>query len=353
MRPSTFLTGLWGREIDPRLRIQIWSLADRRTFPIQAPDAADYYANGKTDVYTCVALCDKNFKGGAKGSRPSAADSRAIAGLWLDIDVDGGPQNKTGCAPDQDAAWRLANAILTPTVAVWSGYGLHAWYLLPELWMFYRQEDQDAAALASAQFYEMHARRAFALGGWNLDTSTRDLARLMRLPGTINGKGGQSRAVEVDDHRGPRHDRDDLLALCSTIGPIDLTTPGAAVGDVSDITLSARGARRALTDDQLQALLADPDFRAVFEHAPGTSIGWEDSSLSNYDMSIATTLARAGGWSNQQIADVIAAHRAHHGEHGKARRIDYLRRTIARARANAQRTDAQATLDELAGRKAA
>lgn len=338
MKPSAFLTGLWGRSIDPRLRIQLWSLADRRTYAIQAPDAADYFAGGRTDVYTCVALCDKNFK----GRRPTAADARAIAGLWLDIDVDW-PGAKTPGVPTNTDAVRLAHHLVEPTVMVWTGHGLHAWYVFDEPWLFYRVEDQQAAALASAQWFALH-RAETASRAWGLD-SAHDLARLMRMPGTINGKGDDSRAVVVDDHRGPRYARADLLALCATAGPVELPSERVAPGAVGDIHAGGK-----VDLAPLDALIAnDPAFSLVFFHADGRH-GW---SLSEYDMSIATTLARAGGWTNQQIADVLVAHRAHHGEHAKGRRVDYLRRTIAKARANASRTDAQTTLDELAGRKAA
>lgn len=335
MKPSTFLQGLWGHEVDPRLRIQIFRLGDKRTWLIQAADAADYYADGKTDIYTSVALTHPD----ARGGRPLASESRAIAGLWLDIDVDGGPKNRKGGVPDLAAAWTLANAVIEPTITVHSGYGLHAWYLFDEPWLFYSVEDQAAAALASAQWYALHRARV-AARGWGLD-GTHDLARLLRLPGTLNGKGSRAEPVVIGDTRGPRRERVALLDLAAEAGP-DLSSPAENGPGVGDITVTAGG---RVEQAQLDALLDDPELAAIFHHTDGNDERW---SLSEYDMSLATRLARLGGWTNDQIAGVLAAHRARHGETKKAHRVKYLEKTIGNARANAQRTDAAAQLSTLA-----
>jgi hypothetical protein len=341
VKPSTFLTHLWG-PLDSRLRIQLWALDGKRTTLLQAAASADYFADGKTDMYTSVALCGARSRGG----RPLASESLGIAGLWLDTDVDGGPNGrggvKTGGVPTVADAMDMAAAFETPTVMVCSGYGLHAWYLFQEPWLFFREEDRQAAALASAQWFKLH-RQWGAARGWGLDHA-HDLARLLRLPGTFNGKGETPTEVYALDHRGPRYERQHLLDLAATAGPVDLT--GAAVSPVSDVSIQA-GAQ--LEDAQLDALLSDPDVAAVFHHADGNAERW---SLSEYDMSLATTLARAGGWTNDQIAAVLVAHRARHGETSKARRTKYLNLTIAKARGAAQRTDAAQQLS-LLGRQAA
>lgn len=334
MKPSTFLQGLWGREIDPRLRIQVFPAVNQRPWLIRAADAANYYADGKTDVYTSVALTHP----AAKGGRPLASESRAIAGLWLDIDIDGGPKNRKGGVPDNQAAWKLANAVQAPTIVVASGYGLHAWYLFEQPWLFYAVEDQAAAALASAQWYALHRAEATERG-WGLD-GTHDLARLLRLPGTFNGKGTEELPVVAPPHRGDRFARDELLDLCAEAGPIDLAGSAGNAAAVGDIRAGGQ-----LDQAQLDALLDDPEIAAIFRHADGNHERW---SLSEYDMSLATRLARAGGWTNDQIAGVLAAHRHHHGETRKAGRAKYLKLTIGKARANAQRTDAAAQLSMLA-----
>lgn len=336
MKPSTFLRGLWPT-VSAQHRIQIWRLADRKTFLIRAADAGDYYAAGQTDIYTSVCLTHP----GAVRGRPGAADSRALAGLWLDIDVDGGPTNKTGGVPTLAAAIGLAHAICEPTLMVCSGYGLHAWHLFPEPWLFRTVEDQDAAALASAQWYALHRQKA-AAHGWGLD-HTHDLARLLRLPGSFNGKGGQQAPVYALDHRGPRTTRTELLALAATAGPVLQQILG---GDGVQVQVTAG---QGIDQARLDALLEDPDLAAVFHHRNGQP-HW---SLSEYDMSLASTLVRAGGWTDQQIADVLVAHRHHHGETGKAGRADYLRRTISKARANVARRQNAAHQLEMLGRRAA
>ena len=66
----------------------------------------------------------------------------------------------------------------------------------------------------------------------------------------------------------------------------------------------------------------------------------QDQSASAYDMSLAS-LAASMGWSDQEIADAIIAWRRTHGEagDGKALRIDYMTRTITKARTSRREGD--------------
>lgn len=322
MRPSEFLAGLWGTE--PPGRVQLFRLRDRRCFYPQAVHACDYYADGQVDVYTCVALTDDRAVAGAtrRTGRPTAQDARAIAGLWLDIDIDGGPAGKTGGAPTLDAATELAHSVTTPTVIVHSGHGIHAWYLFADgPWQFRTVDDQQAAATAARQWDQLHRRHA-AEHGWGLD-HTHDLARLLRLPGTLNGKSDPPAPVTVlHADRAMRKPRRDLLATAATAGPIDHPT--------SDPCIDVRVAAGAgLDQDRLALLLEDPDFHATFHHQR-LRPNW---SLSEYDLSLATQLAHMGGWTDQDIAAVITTHRLHHDPADrKHQRVDYLTRTIRMAR---------------------
>jgi len=75
-------------------------------------------------------------------------------------------------------------------------------------------------------------------------------------------------------------------------------------------------------------LLNDKRFKASWEHARKDL---KDQSLSSYDMSLAT-LAAYADWADQEIVDLIIAHRRESGNPEKALRSDYLRRTVERAR---------------------
>jgi len=72
----------------------------------------------------------------------------------------------------------------------------------------------------------------------------------------------------------------------------------------------------------------DSRFRASWEH---TRRDLADQSLSSYDMSLAT-LAAYAEWTDQEIVNLLIAHRRTHSNPEKALRMDYLVRTLARAR---------------------
>jgi hypothetical protein len=75
-------------------------------------------------------------------------------------------------------------------------------------------------------------------------------------------------------------------------------------------------------------LMNEPRFKRSWEH---TRRDLGDQSLSSYDMSL-TTIAAYAEWTDQELADLIIAHRRECGNPEKALRLDYLERTIRRAR---------------------
>ena len=319
LTPREFLTQLWGDELPgPRLRIQTWSLATKRAQLLRAPVGATGIA-GQTDIYTGVTLAhDQRITG-----RPAAADSRAIAGLWLDLDVNGGPDRKTGACPTIDDAERLARAVLEPTITVRSGYGLHAWWLFIEPWVFAGVFDQERAATMAAQWFELH-RRAALEQGWHVDHA-HDLARLLRLPGTINGKGGLAAPV-TGQLCGARWTRVSLAEEAARAGDIDPRIGAPATSTVVQVTVRENA---EIPEPKLAAALHNlPEFAATWEHRRS-----EHWSLSEYDLALCSIAAQLEDWTDQDLADLIVHHRRRfETDSGKASRPDYLRRTIARAR---------------------
>jgi hypothetical protein len=329
MKPSDFLDLLWGAE--PPGRVQLWRLSDRKAFYPLSNAAADYYLDA-VDFYTCVALTWPRRAATAAG-RPRAEHAVALAGLWLDIDIarDGKPG-----VPDQRAGVQLAGKVLDPTILVNSGYGVHAWYLLDQPWKFVSREDQaDAARLATA-WYAVHGGIARARS-WHLDQGTRDLARLMRLPGTVNGKCTPHVPVTVLEQTNRRYTLTELRQAASAavgtaqLALTDLADAGVVPPAPTVFLSSAVGAAPA----GLVSLLRDqdPEFDAAWIHNVPGRAHW---SMSEWDMSIASRLAQ-GEFSDELIASILIAHRlAWRPDDPKAGRHDYLRRTIERARAERQ-----------------
>jgi hypothetical protein len=320
---ADFLRELWGER--PPGHIQVWELDGRRSFYPRSIDAAAAIADGATDVYTGVALAGQNH---GRYNRAKANQAVAIAGLWLDIDVDGGPDNKTGGAPDLDQAVWLAHQVAAPTLIVHSGYGAHAWWLFDEPWHFKNMGDQAAAADAAARWQALH-RSAAIERGFSID-HTHDLARLLRIPGTFNGKGAAKVPVTVVRHDGHRHGRAGLLAQAAK-GAIDTQLTMGPAGDLPVVDV---GQGRALAAPVLEALLENsPEFKRTWLHARS-----EEWSMSEYDLALCSIAAQAEGITDQHLADLIAQHRRVWKSPEKGERLDYVRRTVAKARQSASRS---------------
>lgn len=158
------------------------------------------------NVYVPVGLQAERQDSG----RGKAATVCALAGLWADIDYQS-PAHKAQNLPPDEAAARalLAELPLEPTAVVHSGHGLQAWWLFRELWAF----GSDAERLAAAELSERWQSTVQAVAarhGWTVD-ATADLARVLRLPGTVNRKDGCEpvpvRLLRLD---GSRYTRDDF-----------------------------------------------------------------------------------------------------------------------------------------------
>lgn len=340
MNAREFLTELWGPQ--PEGFIQLWELERKRSAYYAAPIGVA--VDGRRDVFTGVGLAGRRL---TPNVRAKANEVVAIAGLWLDIDVNGGPDNKTGGVPDQAAANRLARSTVEPTIIVDSGYGVHAWYLLGGgPWRFHSLAERTEAAQMSAQWYALHRKTATDLFGWGLDPSTRDLARVLRLPGTLNAKDPANPKPVTVISTGPRYWGADLKALCNAAPPIDdlriAGTPGAAAAVI------ARDGHPPSA--KIEALLENDDtFAATWNHDRRDTDHW---SMSEWDMSLASQAAIAG-LDDQEIADLITEHRNHWDPDGrKAGRGDYLTRTVAKARERSQRETAAKNLAAMARRAA-
>tara|TARA_Y100000034_G_scaffold132852_1_gene196839 strand:+ start:1741 stop:2352 length:612 start_codon:yes stop_codon:yes gene_type:complete len=166
--------------------VLIWTLKDRQShWFADLGEAAKFSAQAAiySDVYVGVSLSGKDY--GAQHRCP-AAETVGVIGLWADVDyLD--PAHKKGNLPPQDeAAGLLADMRLFPSLTVASGHGLQPWWLFKEPWIFESDEDRQAAATL-AQRWQLTMRIRARERGWDIDM-THDLARILRVPGTINWK---------------------------------------------------------------------------------------------------------------------------------------------------------------------
>lgn len=333
--------------VPPSMHANLWTRRDKRSLWVsleQGPGAVAFaalrLAETSTDVYVGVSVV---AEAGEEFARISSDNSAGIMGLWADIDVaDPDAHKKWNLPPSEAAAQQLLTDVgLTPTLVVHSGHGLQAWWLFDEFWQFTSEEDRLRAA-ALAERWNSTLRLRAAAHSWTVD-STFDLARVMRVPGTENRKSTPIRPVQLLSVSPYRYAVDDFESFV-----------------VDDRLLSDQGyvPTRAYQPDAVELTeAADPPFeklellREVDKRFADT---WErkrtdfsDTSQSSYDLALAT-LSAAAGWSDQEIANLIIGHRrVRKQDVSKALRVDYIRRTIAKARDSHSRLQSSEVLDDV------
>jgi hypothetical protein len=323
----------------------LWTLQDKRStwVPLTAgPDtvasAARRLADSGKDVYCAVSAAAQP---GLPETRIKSANSAGIMGLWADIDIaDPDVHKKWNLPPTIDAALALLDSTgVDPTIVVHSGHGLQAWWLFHEFWAF-DSDDQRLAAAGLAQRWNTTLQARAAERSWVVD-STFDLARVMRVPGTLNRKGTPVMPVTLIAADGPRYSPDD----------IDAHT-------VDETFLRGVSAARSYQPDDVEVSEArQPDFerfQALIDNDPVFEATWRmkrkdmpDQSPSSYDFSLAIQAVKAA-WTDQEITDLIIGFRRNNRlDMQKALRPDYCPRTIAKARDAVARDASTEELDDV------
>ena len=281
----------------------------------------------RTDVYLGVGM---RRTVPPEGSRGLASEIDAIPGVYADIDVAGPAHKKANLPPTIEAASEILKAVgISPTLTIASGHGLQAYWLFPEPWIFEAPGDREKAALFSQRFGA--TIRAIAKARTFAVDSVHDLARVLRLAGTFNHKGGDKVPTRIVAE-GRRVDRDSLEEI--------LVAPEFVPGDDGEarvrfpVGFLELGEHRAPPSDGLVALVSNHERARETWERRRTDL--PDQSPSSYDFSLAVIAAKFG-WTDQEIADLLLAWRRRHGIEPKAGRggrirLDYYQRTIANAR---------------------
>jgi len=317
-----FLEHLFGDDVTPERRIAVFTTPSRRTRLFADYRQLEQYAvqqSATQNVYFGVGLVQGEPRG-----RGKLRDIAAIGALWCDIDI------RSPCHPKEALPGSVAEAQsllpampLPPSIVVLSGHGLHAYWLLQEPWVFESDiERREAAALAKG--WHGKVCQWAAERGWALE-NLGDLTRVLRLPRTIN-RSVPSEPVEVqiiEFHVQRRYAAEDFEPY---LDPPETLTEAEPLSSEPLV----------LRPD------AEPPAVKLLDLASTSPAFWEtwnrrrsdlaDGSQSGFDLSLAT-IAALCGWTDQEIADLIIAHRRHHGQKPeKALREDYVRRTIGKAR---------------------
>ena len=138
----------------------------------------------KTNVFFGVGLRNKVLKNGLRGSEK---DISCITALYADIDIKGDAHAQKSLPETIDEAVSfLGNLKINPSIIVRSGNGIHSYWLLDTPFKIENSKDKNHIVSVFRDFgkyINLEAKKH----GWKLD-NVYDLARILRVPGTINHK---------------------------------------------------------------------------------------------------------------------------------------------------------------------
>lgn len=173
---------------------------------------------GVEGIYCRVTTVTSRFPGKSRGT---ARDSRALVGMWSDIDYD----NKLHSATDLPETAGEARDIPRfaklpePTRVEDSGAGLYVSWEFDRPIVIGEDIDFDAAVMLPADWQNILAQGAKSMG-LGYGTGVKDLARVLRAPWTINRKPGRVPTMcRVVEDGGPRYTLDEMLQLATDLKP--------------------------------------------------------------------------------------------------------------------------------------
>lgn len=310
-----------------------WRKSDKRSFWGSWKDVLKQVVGG-VDFYVCACCAEKPTDAHHKLTNDTAASMSAI---WVDIDIADGIHAKPNLPATLDDAFSLLDMLpLKPSIVILTGGGIHVWWLLSETFVFETDDDRLKAG------YMVERWQAFIRGkarerNWTID-ATHDLARLMRIPGTFNGKTTPNKPVTIE--RIDNKLRFEISDFEQWIGPLKAERKRAApIESVGDIIINPDAA----PSPKKMKVMSDnhEKFDSTYDR---TRRDLEDRSPSGYDMSLAVMAAQAK-WTTQEIVDLIVASRIKAGQPIHEDRPDKYKMTIAKAVQWTRRTDAETTIE--------
>jgi hypothetical protein len=286
-----------------------------------------------------------------------------LLALAVDIDIRSDLHDTKPYPPDLDAARRVYQSVpLAPTMIVHTGNGLHAWWCFAEPWLV---EDAADPAVERAAMYDLarswsatlrfHADR---MGQWKID-STFDLARVLRMPGTLNAKpGGDPKPVVLESiNPGLRYDPSDFeaaLADPEVIAAYSSDLAGLTVKELPGVDLNRVWTR--VNSATYRANQFEPPWLTdMLEVMPGSTLDavWSgdrtasgDPSPSGVDAALVRCLINTKHVTTEHLVEAVMCRRLRSDEGVEKvdphRRTSYIVHTIARIQASAEAAGAPA-----------
>ena len=244
-----------------------------------------------------------------KGSRGGVDDSLVLPGLWADVDFGtighkhDAKTHRCGLVlpPDAGEARRivLQSGLPEPTLWVKSGGGLYPWWLFEQPVLIGDDNRQLLTALSS-NWQQALGRSATRLG-YCYGTGVGDLARVLRLPGTVNRKAGLERPCRVIEDTGPEYLVEELHAALASVRPQEASQSSTMTATID--MLPSGEAKLGLANHGIFGVLDQHvSFADLLSCADWVACTEEHAK------SISHCFTRPGGPTNPCSAHVLTAH---------------------------------------------
>lgn len=154
-------------------------------------------------------------------SRGNARDSHALTGLWSDIDFDNDLHKATNLPANAEEARDIPRfaQLPEPTRVEHSGAGLYAWWEFNRPLIIGEDISFDEASQLAEDWQNILAIGAKAMGS-TYGTGVRDLARVLRVPYTVNRKPGRIPTLcKVVENGGHRYSLDVIQEVADRLKP--------------------------------------------------------------------------------------------------------------------------------------
>lgn len=351
---------------DPDLYKLLWTLSGKRSFWFKDnAKMIEFISQNQTDVFYGLGMAENKPAKDPIKHRLLTNEITAIKVLNLDIDVQHkiAHKNNENLPKSIDEARKIANHFLEPTWLIDSGHGLHAIYVLSDLYKIKTDEDRNKIIALSQAFQDAH-RKAFP--EYDIDF-TADIARVLRCPGSVNCKDPQDKVpckiVEHSDERYWIEEIEDAIEFdyeaykaAQKTSQAQSKTTYHASGTQTNINTAAWTTRDfnkwfddaglAINPDAeidgdtwMELDSFDPRFSNVFHHRikkkdrKGKELDAFKTDINGYDLDLANIASRMD-LPDQQIVDLMIHHRRYHKVNTEKichERRDYYARTLLKA----------------------
>jgi hypothetical protein len=305
-----------------------WTLPEKLSHWYKNVDDAILFAESLHghDLYVGVGLSSRDH---GPTHRCPSNEVAGIGGMWADIDLKSAAHPKATLPGTIEQALSILPPELPPSFVISTGNGIHVWWLFREPYLFESDDERRRATTLANRWHTMLRDNA-SQRGWTYERLA-DLARVLRIPGTLNCKNPSApKAVVIQSKSDSRYNPSDFAEYLDDLGVPDHDAEAAAVREWAErfqgkpliINVSAR-----IPEERLDRWLAtDLRFKNTWFRQRHDL---HDQSQSGYDLAL-TCFGFGAGCTEQEVVDMIVHHRTLHKQKLRTR-LDYFQRTLAKA----------------------